>query len=177
MFSIKHAILAPAVILAGLAGPLAAQGGPGCGGPGMMRGAGGPGACMGAAAIPGLTADQQTRLDAIRARHDAAFKAKHESALEARQEMHKLMADPATTDATLQAAQQKASSAHLAVMLERRAMAKECLEVLTPEQRTALKDRGMGMGMGMGHGPRHHRGMGPGCGMGPGAGMGPGWGE
>ena len=166
MFSIKHAILVPAALLAGLAAPLAAQGGPGCWGPGMMHGAGGPGACMDSR-IPGLTAEQRTKLDAIRGRHDAALQAKGKAMRDAGEELHKLMADPAATDAALQGANQKAAAAHLALLLERRALEKDFQEVLTPEQRAACKDHGLGMGMGMGHGPRHHGGMGPGCGMGP----------
>ncbi len=82
-----------------------------------------------------LTADQQTKLQALRASHRAATAPKHQAAQEARTALAKAMEDPATPEATLRDLHQRASEAQFQILLAGRANRAQVRALLTPEQR------------------------------------------
>ena len=101
-----------------------------------------------------LTEAQQTSAKAVADRHQASLEAKAKDAGAARNALRAAMQDPATSDAQLKALQAKAGEAQLPVMLERRAMMRECEALLTAYQLKVLAEHQPkdGMGHGRGHG-------------------------
>jgi len=105
--------------------------------------------------IPGLTEAQRTSLKAIAEKHKAALETKRKAEREAEEAFRKAMEDPATKDADLKAAFEKASQARLASILEQHALMQESAAVLTAEQKAELqKHRPEGT-------PPRHEGPGP----------------
>jgi Spy/CpxP family protein refolding chaperone len=137
-------------------------------GPGMMGGGRGQG--RGAACFQGgpmarslnLTAAQQASLKAVSDKHQAALDAKLKAADEARDAMRDAMRDPAVSDVKVKELHTKTSDAMMAVMLERRTMAREFEAILTPEQKAAWEAQRLQRGPGgrMGRGGRGCRSMG-----------------
>ena len=177
----KRTLLVAGMTIVGLCLPLAAQvcsqdpSGRGCRGAGQDHAGMGHSTSCGnqgfAGAIPGLTPDQRTKVDAIRDRHQAAMADKAKAAWDARAELDAASADPAVPAARIQAITAKWTAAMSAMMTERSTMQREMGEVLTPEQR---KGAGTWGPMG-GQGRRGHMGMGAmGGDCGPQAGMCPG---
>ncbi len=82
-----------------------------------------------------LTADQQSKIQALRASHRAATAPKRQAAQEARATLAKALQDPGTPEATLRSLHQKAAEAHFQVLLARRENLLQIRALLTPEQR------------------------------------------
>lgn len=82
-----------------------------------------------------LTADQQAKLKALRASHQAAQAPQRSAVQEARAALAKALQDPATPEATLRTLHTRASEAQFQVLLARRAQRAEMRAILTPEQR------------------------------------------
>ena len=114
-----------------------------------------------------LTESQQTQLNTIEERHQAALDAKFRAQDESQLALQEALSDPSVSDAKVKELRIQMADAQTAVLLEQRAIERESQAVLTPDQRTALGRygrRGYGRGM-MGYGW-----MGGGWGMGPGRG-------
>jgi Spy/CpxP family protein refolding chaperone len=145
-----------ALALATVALPLAAQG------PRHGNRPAGPGplfACL------NLTDAQKASLKALHEKYRPALDAARTSVQEAGKGFRTAMANPSTSDADLKVLYDKASSARFAMLEQRRALLKDSLALLTPDQRAQwdkLKEE------------RMHRGWNrrPGSGMGPGSGPG-----
>ncbi len=82
-----------------------------------------------------LTADQKTKIQALRAGQREAMAPKRRTAQEARAAFAKAMRDPATPEATLRDLHQRASEAHFQMLLAGRASQAQVRALLTPEQR------------------------------------------
>jgi len=150
-------------LVAMFAAPLAAQGHPWGGGPGM-----GPRHAAGPMLMRGLdlTEAQKADLKVLATKHREAMKPKQEAAMTARKAMHEAMMNPAATPDQLKALHEKVSQAQFELALDRRAMMQESMNLLTPEQRAKAEQ------LRLEHqkrwqegvpGPRH-KGMGPGQG-------------
>ncbi len=136
---------------------LAAQGaGPGMGG--RCQGQEAPFLGGRMASLLNLTAAQQAGVKAVAEKHRAALEARQKAAFEAHDALRTALRDPAAGDDQLKTLQARAGDAQLAVMLERRAMMRECEALLTADQLKVLKEHQPkdGMGHGMGH---HGHGM------------------
>lgn len=143
-------------------------------GPGSMMGTGigqpGCGYGMVSKGHLNLTDSQRTQIDAITKHHQASLTDKLKTADQARDAMRRAMNDPATKDGEIQALQTRMVESMTAVILERRAIRRECEAVLTPEQRKAAENGrsdlagcpgpGFGRrGMGAGHGAMDQDGI------------------
>ncbi len=120
----------------------------------------GPGHGRGMRAL-NLSEAQQTQVQAIHDRHQAAFQAKGEAARTAHKAFIEAMQNTSTDTATLKTLHDKASAAQFDLMLEHRAARQEILPLLTAEQKAKFEKAPMGMG------PRGGHGRGPGFGFGP----------
>ena len=130
---------------------LAAQGGPGMGGGRCGQGQEAPFLGGHMAHMLNLTSAQQTAVKAVADKHRSALEAKQKAAGDAHAALRTAMLDQAASDDQLKTLQAKAGEAQLAVMLERRAMMRECEALLTADQLKLLKEHqpkdGMGHGM------------------------------
>lgn len=109
----------------------------------------GPGAMEGhMAAVLGLTADQQSKMKAIREKYRDAAKADHEATRAQAQAFRAAMEDPKTSEAQLRQAFDQMNGQRFQFLLRQRAMRQELRAVLTPDQqakadamRAEMKDR------------------------------------
>ncbi len=116
-----------------LAAPLAAQGQPRRGGPGMeRRPMAGPLMMMRGLH---LTEAQKADMKALATKHREAMKPKQEVAKTAQKALQEAMLNPATTTEQLKALHDKAGQAQFELALDRRAMMQASLALLTPEQK------------------------------------------
>lgn len=95
-----------------------------------------------------LSPDQQTRLKAIRDKHQAALKADQEASRAQAEAFRTAMEDPKASEAQLRQAFDQMNARRFQALLDRRAQRQEMRAVLTPEQqakadtlRAAFKDR------------------------------------
>jgi len=129
-----------------------AFGGPGCGAHGHMgmRGAGGPGRGGAGMSIErllahaeelGVTEAQQTKLRDIRKQSPGVLSPKRQAVEEARLALQDLMAEEKSTTADLERAHAKLVEARSALQAAQFHLRMQVRDVLTPEQRTKLKEK------------------------------------
>lgn len=160
--TMKPTLRTLALLLAVAALPLVAQGFRQGRGPGRGAGLGPAFACL------NLTDAQKASLKALQEKYRPALEANRSAAFEAQKALRAAAANPATSDADLKAAFDKASAARFAMMQQHRALFQESQAILTPEQKAQfeklraerqqrmqnrMKGRGPGMGMGPGSVP------------------------
>jgi Spy/CpxP family protein refolding chaperone len=104
----------------------------------------------------GLAESQKPALQAITARHRPSLGAKRAAAREASRAFYEALARPGTPPEALKALGRARADARMEVLLERRAMHQEMLQLLAPDQRVQAA-----WAMGRGEGLREGRGADP----------------
>ncbi|WP_306590666.1 Spy/CpxP family protein refolding chaperone [Geothrix sp. 21YS21S-4] len=99
----------------------------------------------------GLTDAQQAKVKAIHESHKSVFKAKGAAAEKAGKALHEALAGDSADDKALKSLHDQAAAAQFDLLLEHRAIRKEIVAVLTPEQKAQFDKLSK---KGPGHGPR-----------------------
>ncbi len=105
----------------------------------------------------GLTDAQQAKVKAIHESHKPAFKAKGAAAEKARKALHEALTGDSADDKALKSLHDQAAAAQFDLLLEHRAIRKEIVALLTPEQKAQFDK----LSKEPGHGPRGPHGPAP----------------
>jgi len=95
-----------------------------------------------AAALLGLTDEQRTRIEEIHKANGEAMRAAHDALRAKRQALDEAMSAEPANQATIDARIADVSAAHAAMLKQMTATRMQMLQVLTPDQRTRLRDAG-----------------------------------
>jgi Spy/CpxP family protein refolding chaperone len=178
----KMMVLLALVMLLGATSLAVARGGMGCGmGPGMGvgpgggmgdgmgcgMGHGGGGMMLGALDDLNLSAEQWTKVQALREAHLKEVVPIQNQLFAKKNELRLLWAQTTPDGAQILAKQKELGELQIQMRGKATQLFLEVRKLLTPEQQTKLSAMGPGMGPGMGAGKGRHRGPGAGPGQGP----------